>query len=110
MCNYVCVYVRACLHVYTRVIVSVHQRRLGVPNLALPNEVIPSQWANTSKSRLPVICGGRSALIKVFLWVATATMTATMTTTIMMTIMTMMRDKKTLTISLVNMIFVTCDS
>ncbi|KAF7381144.1 hypothetical protein HZH68_016019 [Vespula germanica] len=60
--------------------------RQGVPNLVLPNgkpgvlagllrwptlgaeyitlttvEVIPSQWANTSKSRLPVICGGLSA-------------------------------------------------
>lgn len=70
-------------------IVSVLQRRLGVPNLTLPNgkpgvlagllrrpvlalsnrvyytystaEVIPSQWANTSKSRLPVICSGQSA-------------------------------------------------
>ncbi|KAI4500770.1 hypothetical protein M0802_003981 [Mischocyttarus mexicanus] len=61
-------------------------RHQGVPNLVLPNgkpgvlagllrwptlgaeyitlttvEVIPSQWANTSKSRLPVICGGLSA-------------------------------------------------
>lgn len=31
------VYVRTCLRVYAHVIVSVLQRRLGVPNLALPN-------------------------------------------------------------------------
>ncbi|KAL2723438.1 hypothetical protein V1477_019289 [Vespula maculifrons] len=65
---------------------AVYFLRQGVPNLVLPNgkpgvlagllrwptlgaeyitlttvEVIPSQWANTSKSRLPVICGGLSA-------------------------------------------------
>lgn len=35
---------------------------LGAEYITLTTvEVIPSQWANTSKSRLPVICGGLSA-------------------------------------------------